>query len=855
MGSNAQAMLGIAVLGAVALLLAAGQLTRPADAQGTCTEQTVTVGIVEAKGCFTQTGSVYKATAEVELNGFKLTPSSQAPLTVDRGNRHVTTEGKQIGLAAGGFQFVDTALDFNVPSSGTLPLLEATLTKSTAAAITQVLVMPVIEGAVPISLTPEGGRIDISVGIGELFRLKTGKELSTTVGLEVEPGKGIVFDGVKVNVGEFKIGSFELKEFEAEFSLSEKEWGGKVEIAFPPDGRGVDIGFKVKDQKLVEVEVGVTDINLELVDGVFLQKLIGMLNFDGRIAARLDTELSAGPEIDVFGRKVTAVAVDGDIEFDTGGASSSGFFGVGGDVELVTIPLAELNFKIYFSGGVSFGASFGTGFPKFTNDAGQAFYLGGKLDGWIKGGKYQFDGSAELKAFFVVLAQGEGVISDKGAAVCGTFFNHPSGGGAYSFEDNKVHLFAPFFCGIGDYKESMPARAELAADGSTRIDLGRGHNFIRLDGANGEVPAFRLEGPGGRTIEHPPLAKLTKEAGSHVVASNPDEGRAHIVLARPRGSWKLTELEDGPAIVSVARAGRLPEPAIEAEVRGRGPKRTLVWKAKRIPHQRLQFNEVTPDGVTHPILRTSRHSGRFRFRPLDGDHYGVRKLEVGFQQRFSQRDTEIADRYRVTRPSRPGRPQITRAERLVHDTAVHWRKARGARRYQIVLASPDNGFRFVRRVGPGKRHHVFRRVPDAEGTRVEVRALNRDGVAGRAASRRVAFSGAVANLRTAARRTLETLRIRRSSDLTFRTPCPAGGECRTTITVRSGGRRVAKARARRITAGTAGRLQLPVSNADRRRILGTGLRARIRVEVEQLGKRAKRSQSATLRRSRGDRRR
>jgi len=791
--------------------VAAATGTGHAGAQGSaCKQQELNVGIVIAKGCFAADGKVNTATSTVELNGFGLEATPAAPLTIDTAAATVSTGGKEVGFTAGiggsAIRMDSTAFDFEVPGSGKVQIAEV----DDGLKVADVIGIPIVNGAVPVSLVQGEGRIDATVELSGIFRVVKNASLATDVTFDVVPGKGVVFDGVKLEFGGFKAGPFAVKEVEAEFSLSEKEWGGSLEISLPPDGRGVVAGFKIKDEKLVDLKIGVTDINLELVDGVFLQKLIGELNFDGRIAADLQTEISAGPEIDIFGEEVSAVAVDGDIAFDTGNARTAGFFGIGGSIKVVRIQIASVGFRAYFSGAVRLTARFGTGFPKFTDDPGQPFFVGGELDGWIKGKRYEFDGTAELKAAFIVLAKGEALISDRGAAVCGVFLNKPSGGGAYSFRTRRIEWFPPFTCNIGKYRDRQAASSELAASGSTRLALGRGHRYVRLIGG-GAVPAFRLEGPGGRAVEHRAGETVTRGEG-HVVVSSPENGSAHVVLDKPRGNWTLRELEEGPSILRVEHAGTLPDPRVAAEVRGRGTRRTLVWDARKIPGQSLRFNEVTPDGVTHPITRTRRSSGRMRFEPLSGDHYGKRGLEVGYQQRHTQRKTEIVDRYRVNRPALLAAPRLRRADRLVPGTVVGWRRVPGARGYRVSIAGPDGEFRVVTDVGRRARAHTFQGIVDVPGTVARVRALNRDGRAGRADRKRVRFTGAVANRGRAAKRALRLIRMSRRGNLKLLVPCPRRAECKIRARVRTGGSLVGRTAGARIPAGAARRITIPLED-------------------------------------------
>ncbi len=696
-----------------------------------CTQQTVKTGIVTATGCFVkhENGNgdpVYSTSQEMDLNGFTLKPTPEAPLDINASSGHVTTFGEEISFGAKPLEFHEAAFNFNAPSEGEIQFAE--IANSELNAVDLGGFSPV-DGNIPVSLVEGGGRIDPTIDITQVFKLIE-KNLSTTVRIDVVPGKGAVFDGITFDFARVDLGPFTIKEAKGEFSEADKTWGGTIDVLLTPEAGAVVFGFEIRNGELDEITIGADNLNASIVDGVFLQKLVGALKFSNlEIAADLSTEVTAGPEIDIFGHDVAAVAVDGDLGFDTGSKNHPGYLKLAGNVQVVRIEVADVSFQVFFDGAVDFSASMGIGLPDFNQNPNQAFFIGGGLSGWIHGPRYNFDGYVEARVIGITIAKGEGVISDKGAATCGTFFNKPSGGGGFSWQTRKVVVFAPFFCYIGRYKDTQSASARVAATGSTPIHLGRGHSFLRIIG-DGDVPAFRLDGPDGRVIEHPEGADSSFVPNSHLVLSNRDQNMAHIELPRPKGTWHLTQL-DGTGIVRIQRARRLADPRVDAEVRGRGAKRTLVWDARDFPKQHLEFQEKLPGGTTHPIVRTGKASGRYSFKPLSGGHYGKRKLKVGVQQRFSQRDRMTPDTYRVRKPRRPGEPRRVRAKRRAFDSIVRWRHSKRARAYRVALIGQGGGFRLQRTVGRNRQRVVFDHSPSAGTMRVKVWALNRDGKRGR----------------------------------------------------------------------------------------------------------------------------
>lgn len=796
---------------------------KPVPAGAACEQQTLEFGIGKATGCFEKgdSPSTFTAAEQIELNGFTLGAGADAPITINTETRHLSTNGKEVPVSVGSGAFSDLgnlAFDFTAPTKGDLLIGEV---RDAGAKFQALLLMPVVEARTPMRIVEGGeGRIDLTIDLSGIFKLLKDRRLGASVTLDVVEGKGVVFDGVQFNAEGFTVAGFGIDNLKGEFSPVEKTWGGSLELKFPAEGRGVAVGFKIKDETLVDLEIGATHLNLALIDGVFLQKLIGDLNFDHRIAANLETEVSMGPEINIFGQEIAAGAVDGHIGFDTGDGSSNGFFDIGGDVKVVRIPVFNADVKVFFNGAFSFKAQFGSGFPSFTQDENQPFFVGGDLAGWFHGQRWMLDGHALVKAFFLVIAEGEGVISDKGAAVCGTFFGKPSGGGGFSFATRLVEWFPPFTCGIGKYKESASTRRALAASGSGALALGPDDAFLRISApAGAQAPGFQLEGPAGESIVHDANdPRAVHVEGSHVIVQDDDAGTTHVVLARPGGDWQLSEVEGGGQILTAERAAGKPMPKVRARVVGKGRKRKLVWNAKRANRHQFQFQEVFSDGTTHPILRTRRKSGSRRFRPLEGGHYSRRKLEVAIQQRYSQRGTKIVDRYRVRKPKRLGAPRHVRAQRIRDRIRVRWSGVRGAHGYAVEVIGPDGSFGLLREPGRGERSTVFRGTPAEPGTIARVRAFNRDSVLGHPARKRVAFTRISADLRTTVRRSLRSAKVTKRY-VRLALPCPSRGHCDGRARVKRRGRVVAESRFENVPAGTAarGRLKLPGKFAHRLR--------------------------------------
>jgi hypothetical protein len=177
------------------------------------------------------------------------------------------------------------------------------------------------------------------------------------------------------------------------------------------------------------------------------------------------------------------------------------------------------------------------------------------------------------------------------------------------------------------------------------------------------------------------------------------------------------------------------EPArVKARVSGRRFSRTLTWRLRRLPGQRVRFVEEGPD-VKRTLTTTSRARGRLRFRPGFGSA-GARTVVAIVDQNGMPRDAITVARYTAPGPPRPQRPRRLRARRRGSAITVSWRPARGAASQRVVVSRP-RGRRDLLVLKPRRRKLRIADVDRDERVTVEVAGLRRDNVPGRSAKVRV----------------------------------------------------------------------------------------------------------------------
>lgn len=832
--------------GAVAVLVAAAALAAAllphAVSAATCEEREVEIGIVKAKGCIeTVTPSdadpYYEAKQNFTLNGYKVTPAQGAKVQLIPGSEtqgrqrgaQVKTVGGAVSFATqdGTWHWVETQLNLTPPKSGDMLLFEGKLTQPGG---TIVGLQPAIGVNQPVSINDEGGgSFGLSFDLASIMKMV---DKNQTFGFEVEVGEDgkLGFEGFNVTLQGIGIGHFlELSTLGVEAKFKDGQLtgiGGDIDGTFAAL-KGVDLGggFLYDSGRLERLSASISELNEPLgPSGIFLQKLA----FDAFLAEPYGGKgtigLTVGREFKVFGTEVSAVAADGSIEIRGADVTHSkpAFFNVGGAFRVVGIPVGDAHFRYDFGVGTDFGARVGIGLPSLTNDPNQPTYLGAGVDGWTTANHFLLTGDGGLKVVGLDILKGDVALSDIGFGLCAKILWWWGGAGV-RWSDGQVSDIGGSTCDIGRYKPSRATVAALASGHEAKLNLRKGHEFVRVVGDD-EPPQLTMTHESGRTLTTPPPGDEdgVQRAPGAIALSMTEGDTAFFLIRNPKGGWTLDPQEGSAEIESVDIASELPPHGLEAEIEGRRNKRmrTLEWNARDIRHQKLVFVEVLPNGTEVPILRTEQSEGRRKVRLASGvGTYGARKLRVHVLQRFeTPRDELIADRYRVRRPPRPTQPTRVRAERRLRDVLVRWTPGSRAAEQEVVLRTGD-GARYAAQVGRRAHRQIFRDVSVGERVKVNVFGVDRDGRRGKAGRARLDTSEVVKSRRAALRRLLGHARAGSNGALLSSAACPAvGAHCELRL--------VARKRGRVLGAKT---LTIPEDMTDRMRVeLKPGVSRRLR---------------------------
>ena len=215
---------------------------------------------------------------------------------------------------------------------------------------------------------------------------------------------------------------------------------------------------------------------------------------------------------------------------------------------------------------------------------------------------------------------------------------------------------------------------------------------------------------------------------TEVALGYPNDRTTYVVLGHPRpGRWRV-RVDAGPPVSALRRAGGLRDPKISGRVRGRGYRRVLSFRARRIPGQRIVLYERGA-GVGRRITATTATHGRVPFTPADGAA-GRRTVVASVVENGFVRATLPVARFRAPGARPPGRVRAVRIRRRGARAVVTWSRAPRAVRYDVHVHVAD-GRSLLFRVR--RRRLTIGRTANRR-VRVTVQALSAAGRAGKGRS-------------------------------------------------------------------------------------------------------------------------
>ena len=812
-------------IGLLALLIVTIGADRP-DAAG-CKggePKTVEVGIARLVGCFETTDEdgdkvhtarfVDQPDGDVDLNGFFVASAykgdggilvdereqsvtavalddSLRPVNVQLRSLNVPVSGRKTDLGG------STKLAFTAPSEGELLLDDLRLLSNSGWAKALAGFLPG-NVEVPIRITEEGkGSMDLLLEATGALALK-GKPQSATVRITTESGKGTQLDGFSFSVNEISFSDYlTLNNLSLYYSAADSEWSGDAEATWPfprPGGKaGFKVGATLTDGRIRRVQVGANNLVIPVGTAGIITSLNGGFEAGAKsddIKFNVGAGGSFGPPMWTPSGGVGDRPIGANATLTAGQSNGAKFVRVDGDISFMNIPLGDARVGIYFDAGIDLGARLGIGLPSVRNNENDPFYVGARVDGWVAGSGFQFDGSGRIALLGWRLADAQVLVNNRAIGTCVELFWFDVGG-VYEW-GGRVDTFGSS-CGLARYRQKFPTAATSANGGRRMIRLDRNEALLRVTG-KGDAPLFRLRSPDGQVIEPPATgAAVVRKDNAYFV--NDLENETVVVPPRNKRRWEVIPLPGSPQITGFHAARILPSERVRARVTGRGLDRTLVWDSTGNPDTKLIFSEEMPGGREKQILTTDKARGRYRFRPAVHGNYGLRKLQVVVLHGGTPREVRKVATYRVKRPAKIPGPRKVRAWRNGTTIEVKWPRVRGASGYLVGVTVDRGDGRPVsvhRKVGPRRRLVKLPGFPSAGVATAKVFVLNAEGVAGRPGRARFHTGTRIDHLRPAAKKTLDSARPS-GGTIAIRSVCPQINlHCRVELTLRFRGKVVAR---------------------------------------------------------------
>lgn len=872
---------GVAVL--AALVGTAGQATsaEPAPKCKDGSEPTkVTAGIAQLLGCWTKTvvsgadvytarmdsqpayGEAGKQVRAVDMNGFLVgaeRPSEEATTVIEVNTKAQSILSRSTGQGVGWVKLYSIGfpdpknpvlmggdafpLKFTAPNFGSLLIEDFRLGSNQAWSKAFDGFSPVGDVETPAMITEGGkGSMDFTIQLAGIFALK-GKPQSVTIKIPTAIGEGSKIDGFEIHLQEIDgIKLIKINDFDAKYSAEEKTLGGGADFSLPFMGdKGVSFSFEIENLVMTKATVGVSGIKVPIgaPPAGFITAMNGGFGFkeiDKTFLLNLNAGATAefGPEVPTPWGKVVPLEVSSAIQ--VGKEGQDFYFHFDGGVKVFRLQVGSVYLKIHTNSGVAFGFSIGIGFPSYSNNPNDPFYIGSSVDGWVAKQKFQFEGKGKVRLIGLDIFEGRILINDKAAGACWkvTFFD---GGAVYEYGASGVQTFG-VGCGLDRYREAYPSatrQGEVVASASQSRRLTTGKREVILSArGQGDAPRFRLTSKDGRSFNVPKDKDIVRTKRYMIVVDRENKV-THVAAGSLRsGDWTLTPYSDSVPVMGVKKGQFLPPERVRANVTGRGLNRVLTWDSTGNPNTKLTFTEVMKNGYEQPILTTDKVKGRYEFTATKGTKYGNRRLRAYVVHGGTPREVTIEDRYVVRRPAKLRAPGSVRAWRNVYKAAASWRKVPGARGYlaEIAVKSGNRKVSSYRRVvGPRVRRIAVPLHPGGSWAIASVQALNADEVPGKA--RQVRFRLAPPKnlkLKQAGRRSADTAKRVGRNRVKVRVICPVNGHCQTRVALKVNGKLLAEQRFQQVP----GTYRFVTLASDR---LGPALkmnpRSRVRVVVRQ----------------------
>ncbi|HEY1511879.1 MAG TPA: vWA domain-containing protein [Solirubrobacteraceae bacterium] len=637
----------------------------PKPSGGRGCQYKLSLGAIQVEAsCLTISHNVAKATGRIRVDGLDVAPAGNAGLSLNLKTLELRSSG-EVTVAAGPVTLYHGKFDRK------LAQLSLPIPAAVGGAVNKLKGLP-IQGDASIDFENGVAKIALNASLPDLGNL-TG-----SVTVSASNANGLQLAAASMKLPEATIKGIGVKDASLSYAKIEQgdQWSGEAKIELPsPTVQAIGGGASFINGSFAEAHASI-DGNLPIAEAVFLTHVAANLQLHPNFAFGGGLGLSAGPK--VLG--VRPVGIDGNFQYTSGvNAGDPSDYKISGSVKIVDrLDLANGFVDYRTNGQASLGGDL--------NLELDGFGFEGAMNGFASASGFQVEGEGTVgyKGHGV---GGKGILSSKGAVACGKFFVGYVGFSVKWSDFPTPHPFAGS-CDLEGWKVQGSASA-LLPPGANRPFRVHGHQRMIAFSAVGEggAPRFTLVSPGGTAYTSPTVDQGLVDAPTSVGLAYPGDSTAYLVLAHPPpGKWTL-RVEAGPAVSRFRRAGALPTPKVTGRVHGRGYRRALSFRARRIRGQRLIFYE-RGNGVGRQIRSTTATHGRIRFTPTDGPA-GRRTIVAAVLENGLVRATLNVATFHAPGARRPARVSHVLLRRHGSRVVVTWSKAGGARRYKVHVRVDD----------------------------------------------------------------------------------------------------------------------------------------------------------------------
>ena len=690
---------------------------------------TLEVGLVHAEAdCFRARGSAFVATGRIRLNGLDLYTAGAGDITVDPGAGSVDIPG----LLTLQYAEFTLAILHDLHWSGlegtdgeaVMPnIIPGPTTAVEGFGITGRLGVSFHDGSATFE-----GHVELPDSIGGVdarLRLTASAEHPATLDeLHISLPAGQVFSALPID------------HLELDYEAAANAWGGGVGVNIGDYTVSAGIGFHLDPETgLDSLSASIGGLNVSIYAGVFLDEIRFDYSATPSPTIGGGITLTYGPEY----RDTSLISADGNFHITF---SDPAVIHLDGEAAVLAQKIATIDARYRLDGNFTFDAAVRIGVNLLGPPRAPYWEDGEPLPparisadvhGWADGPSRTFSAAGTGDACLGICIGGNVLVSSVGTAGCG-HLGPANVGAGYTWITRRFEWLGGA-CDIGPWLPRPGGARVAATDASLKLPKGLPVAAFRVTGTGG-APHVTVTGPGGERVLTPAGSGGAKTATS-LVALDDSTSTTYVAVARPSaGTWRITPDPGSTPLATATEARALPPVSVRAKVGGRGLRRTLRYRVKPAPGQKVTFAESTAK-LAHVIGTARGRRGTLRFVPGQGPA-GKRKIVAQVSQGGLPRTERVVARYRAPGPRRLARPRGIRFKRTAGGLRVTWRAVKGARGYELLVTTV-NRRRELFRVPAGKRRVTVARVLKRDRVVVRITpldAMHRPGRTARVVARR-----------------------------------------------------------------------------------------------------------------------